>query len=92
MSQDDRNPISVIALRAVDFSPDGEHVVISLTTKFSTRERIYSVPVACLRDLVVDLRRLNAADRDISIETHIQSTDTTDSAENIADATATELA
>jgi hypothetical protein len=61
MSQADRNPISVIALRADDFSPDGRHVIISLATKFSATERVYSVPVECLRDLVLDLRRLNAA-------------------------------
>jgi hypothetical protein len=37
-------------------------VVISLTTKYSTAERTYSVPLECFDDLVVDLQRLNALD------------------------------
>jgi hypothetical protein len=45
MSQDKTSPISVIALRADNYSPDGKNVIISLTTKFSTAERKYSVPV-----------------------------------------------
>ena len=55
-------PVSVVALRAQAYSPDDKIVVISLTTKYSTAERTYSVPLACFDDLVVDLQRLNALD------------------------------
>jgi hypothetical protein len=72
MKQDKALPISVIALRADDYSPDGKNVIISLTTKYSTAERRYSVPVECFYDLIVDLRRLNAAASATSIETAIQ--------------------
>jgi len=72
MSQDKTTPISVIALRADDYSPDGKNVIISLTTKFSAAERKYSVPVACFQDLIVDLQRLNAAASATSVETPIQ--------------------
>jgi hypothetical protein len=53
-------PISVVALRAQAYSPDDKTVVISLTTKYSSVERTYSVPVECFHDLVGDLERLNA--------------------------------
>jgi hypothetical protein len=52
-------PVSVIALRAESYSADGSNVVISLRTKYSIAERKYSVPVECLRDLIVDLQRLS---------------------------------
>jgi hypothetical protein len=65
-------PISVIALRADDYSPDGKNVIISLTTKYSTAERKYSVPVECFRDLILDLQKLNAAASATSIEIPIQ--------------------
>jgi hypothetical protein len=52
----------VVALRAQAYSPDDNTVVISLTTKYSTVERTYSVPLECFDDLVVDLQRLNALD------------------------------
>ena len=55
-------PISVVAVRAQAYSPDDQTVVSSLTTKYSTAERTYSVPLGCLDDLVVDLQRLNALD------------------------------
>ena len=61
MSDDKTTPISVSALRADDYSPDGKNVIISLTTIFSTAERKYSVPIECFADLIVDLRRLNCA-------------------------------
>jgi hypothetical protein len=70
MSQD--SPVSVIALRADDYSPDGRNVTISLTTKYSAAERKYSVPVECLRDLIVDLQRLNTAAGVTSVEASIQ--------------------
>src|SRR4249919_1654461 len=54
-----RVPVSVVALRAERYSVDDDSIVISLRTKYSTAERIYSVPVECLRDLIVDLRRLS---------------------------------
>jgi hypothetical protein len=72
MSHDKTIPISVISLRAVDYSPDGKFIVISLTTKYSTAERKYSVPVECFHDLIVDLQRLNVAANATSIETPIQ--------------------
>ena len=72
MSQDQTTPISVIALRANEYSSDGKSVIISLTTKYSTADRTYSVPVECFHDLIVDLQRLNAAASATSIETPIQ--------------------
>jgi hypothetical protein len=50
MQQDKPFPISVIALRADDYSPDGKNAITSLTTKYSTAERRYSVPVEYLYD------------------------------------------
>jgi hypothetical protein len=61
MNQDEAVPVSVIALRADAYSPDGKNVTISLTTKYSTAERKYSVPLECFYDLIVDLQRLNAS-------------------------------
>lgn len=61
MGDKNTNPISITAMRADDYSPDGKTVTISLTTKYSVAERKYSVPVECLRDLILDLQRLNAA-------------------------------
>jgi hypothetical protein len=72
MSQDKTIPISVIALRADDYSLDSKDVIISLTTKYSAAERKYSVPVECFRDLIVDLQRLNAAATTTSLEIPIQ--------------------
>jgi hypothetical protein len=72
MSQDKTIPVSVIALRADDYSPDGKNVIISLTTKYSTAERKFSVPIECFHDLIVDLQRLNAAASATSIEIPIQ--------------------
>ena len=72
MSQDKTIPITVSAVRADDYSPDGKNVIISLTTKYSTAERKFSVPVECFHDLIVDLQRLNAAASATSIETPIQ--------------------
>ena len=54
-----RLPVSVVALRAESYLVADDSIVISLRTKYSTAERIYSVPVECLRDLIVDLRRLS---------------------------------
>jgi len=51
-------PLSVVALRAE--ACDGKSVIISLSTKYSGAERVYSVPLECFHDLIVDLRRLNA--------------------------------
>ena len=66
MNQHETVPVSVVALRADAYSPDG-NVIISLTTKFSTAERKYSVPLQCLYDLVIDLQRLNASSDSKSI-------------------------
>ena len=62
MSQDEKPPIalSVIALRAEDYAADG-NIIISLRTKYSTAERKFSIPVECFKDLIVDLKRLNAS-------------------------------
>ena len=51
-------PIAVVAFRAESYSPDGKNLIISLRTKYSSAERKYSVPVECLKDLLVDLQRL----------------------------------
>ena len=63
MSQEEKQPVpvSVVALRAESYSTDDGNIVISLQTRYSTAERKYSVPVRCLRDLVVDLHRLNTS-------------------------------
>jgi hypothetical protein len=62
MNQEEKEavPVSVVALRADAYLPDG-NVVISLRTKFSSAERTYSIPLECFRDLIVDLQRLNAS-------------------------------
>ena len=62
MSQDEKSPIalSVIALRAETYAADG-NIVISLRTKYSAAERKFSVPVECFKDLIIDLKRLNAS-------------------------------
>ena len=60
MNPDKTLPVSVVALRAESYSPDG-NVVISLRAKFSNAERKYSVPLECFHDLVVDLQRLNVS-------------------------------
>ena len=61
MSLDETLPVSVLAFRAEGYSPDGNCLIISLRTKFSSAERKYSVPVDCFHDLIVDLQRLNAS-------------------------------
>ena len=53
-------PVSVTAMRADGYSDDGKSIVISFKTKYSEAERRYSVPVECLSDLLMDLKRLNA--------------------------------
>ena len=55
-----RVSVSVVAVRAESYSAADDSIVISLRTKFSTAERTYSVPIECLRDLIVDLRRLSS--------------------------------
>jgi hypothetical protein len=61
MSQDETLVVSVIALRAEGYSTDGDSLIISLRTKFSSAERKYSIPLECFQDLIVDLQRLNAS-------------------------------
>jgi hypothetical protein len=63
VSQEEKQtiPVSVVALRAESYSADGDNIVISLRTKYSTAERKYSVPVECFQDLIVDLQRLSAS-------------------------------
>lgn len=60
MRQENTGPVSVIALRADGYSSDGKSLIISLITKYSAAERKYSMPIECFRDLIIDLRRLNA--------------------------------
>ena len=62
VSQEEKEPtlVSVVAIRAEAYSPDGK-VIISLQTKFSGAERRYSVPIECFHDLIVDLQRLNVS-------------------------------
>jgi hypothetical protein len=83
MDQDKTIPISVIALRADDYSPDGKNVIISLTTKYSSAERKFSVPIECFYDLIVDLQKLNAATGATSIATSLQPTVTPNPAEDL---------
>lgn len=61
MSQSKQLPIDVIALRAINRTPDRENIIISLTTRFST-EQTYSVPIECLKQLITDLQKLNSAE------------------------------
>lgn len=65
VSQDDKQvpPVSVLALRAESCSADGNFIVVSLRTKYSSAERKYSIPVECFHDLILDLRRLNASNK-----------------------------
>lgn len=53
-------PVSVTEARAESYSSGDDTVVVSLRTKYSTKERKYSIPVECLRDLIVDLQRLSS--------------------------------
>jgi len=52
-------PVSAVAMRAEAYSSDDKTVLISLTTKYSSVQRIYSVPLECFDDLVMDLQNLN---------------------------------
>ena len=72
MGHENTGSISVLALRADGYSPDGKKIIISLTTKYSTAERKYSVPIECFCDLIVDLQRLNAAPRAASAKPFIE--------------------
>src|SRR6187399_3066219 len=58
-----RVSVSVVAVRAESYSAADNSIVISLRTKYSTAERTYAVPVECLQDLIVDLRRLSLSTR-----------------------------
>ena len=53
--------VTVVAFRAESYSSDGKNLIISLRTKYSFAERKYSVPLDCLKDLLVDLQRLQAS-------------------------------
>ena len=59
MSYDKIGPVAATAMRADEYSDDGKNIVISLKTKYSAAERRYSVPIECLGDLLIDLKRLN---------------------------------
>ena len=47
----------VVSMRVREYSANGNNVIISLTTKYST-ERIFSVPLSCLSELISDLENL----------------------------------
>ena len=53
--------VTVVAFRAESYSSDGKNLIISLRTKYSSAERKYRVPLDCLKDLLVDLQRLQAS-------------------------------
>jgi hypothetical protein len=72
MTEDKTPPISVTGLRADDYSPDAKNIIISLTTKYSTSDRKYSVPLECFYDFIVDLKRLNALKSATAINTSSQ--------------------
>jgi hypothetical protein len=59
MTEDKSAPVKVVALRAEEYSADDGEITICLTTKYSSRERRYSVSVDCFHDFVIDLQRLN---------------------------------
>jgi hypothetical protein len=71
--------VSVVALKAEEFSPDGKVVTVSLTTKYSAAKRRYSIPLECIYDFVVDLRRLNAFQRQASTDVAMSTTVAPDS-------------
>jgi len=75
MSEDRILPIGVTALRADEYSHDGNHVVIALRTKYSNTERKYLVPIECFYDLIVDLQRLNGSGHRAPIETSLPPAD-----------------
>jgi hypothetical protein len=52
-------PVSAVSMRAEAYSSDDKTVLISLTTKYSSVQRSYSVPLGCFDDLVMDLQKLN---------------------------------
>jgi hypothetical protein len=58
MPQNRVPPITVIDMRAHEYSQDGKNIIISLATKYSAERRSYAVPVECLYDLISDLRTL----------------------------------
>jgi hypothetical protein len=67
-------PISVISLRVEGYTSDRSNVIISLTTKYSAAERKYSMPLECVYDFIVDLKRLNAIAQHALTETAIHTT------------------
>jgi hypothetical protein len=58
MTEDKISPITVIALRAHHYSPDGKNIIISVTT--SEIDRKYSVSVECFNEFIAGIRRLSA--------------------------------
>ena len=53
-------PLQIVSLRAESYARGDGAVVISLRAKYSNSDRRYLVPLECLRNLVLDLQRLNA--------------------------------
>jgi hypothetical protein len=50
----------VVSMRASEYSADGKNVTIALTTKYSS-ERLFSVPLTCLQELITDLETLKSS-------------------------------
>ena len=85
MSQDQARPLTVISLRANDYSSDSKSVTISLKTKHSKAGQKYSVPIECFYDLIGDLERLNAAGRARPIEPPVRPMAVSSSAHDLVD-------
>lgn len=79
----DKLPISVVALKAEGYSTNGRNIIISLTVKFLGTKRKYSVPIECFYDLIASLQRLNAPKGTKSIDTSNQPVVDPESAEQI---------
>jgi hypothetical protein len=70
MSDGKTPPVHVVAMHADEYSDEEKKsVVISLTTKYSGAQRRYSMPLACLHDLMMDLQRLHSSNRASSLGT-----------------------
>jgi len=69
-------PVSVTEARAESYSSGDNTIIISLRTKYSTKERKFSIPVECFRDLVVDLQRLNSIATPIQPDKPTEKTET----------------
>jgi len=74
--------IDVVTLRADNYSPDGKRISISIVTNDST-EMKFSVPVACLHELIADLRKLQSPRDSVSPTPSNQTAVTSRAAEDL---------